>query len=420
MGFSVSFSVGFSKGFDRQLCRMALPVLASLLLSACANTSALDWDLRNNEGSTKSAVEQTSAARPAADPNGVISYPGYQVVVAKRGDSVSSIAGRLGIAPTQLASYNALQVNDTLRAGEVLALPVRVSANPAALPAATVTDMAPTTSGGLDVAAIATTALDRVGTGSTTGKTAGPKPAGSAKLPFATQTSGPVPVRYQVKRGETAFTIARQFNISAKALADWNGLGPDLSVREGQYLIIPTPADISRQPVAPVADASLPGQGSPTPEPPSAKLPLPTEKTVTAAEAAKLPPPAPDLSAGRTAASASVMAMPVDGKIISNYDGKTNPGIEISATAGSAVRAAQSGTVIYSAPDASTGDPVVLLRHADGLMTAYAGLNSASVAKGDTVKRGQSIGTVKAGNPPRIRFEVRQGVTPLDPLKYLQ
>lgn len=393
---------------------MALPVLASLLLTACANTSALDWDLRNNEGSTKSAVEQASATRPAADPNGVISYPGYQVVVAKRGDSVASIANRLAIPPDQLASYNALNVNDTLRAGEVLALPVRVSANPAALPAATMTGEAP--SGGLDVAAIATTALDRVGTDAKPGT----KASGSGALPFATKTSGPVPVRYQVKRGESAFTIARQFNISAKALADWNGLGPDLSVREGQYLIIPTPADISRQPAAAVVDASLPGQGSPTPEPPSAKLPLPTEKTVTAAEAAKLAPPAPDLGAGRTAASASAMAMPVDGKIISNFDGKTNPGIEISATAGSAVRAAQAGTVIYNAPDAKTGDMVILLRHDGGLMTAYAGLGSASVAKGDAVKRGQTIGTVKAGNPPRIRFEVRQGVNPLDPLNYLQ
>ncbi|MBI1172633.1 peptidoglycan DD-metalloendopeptidase family protein [bacterium] len=409
---------------------MALPVLGALLLSACANTSALDWDLRNNAGATSTAVERASAARPAADANGVISYPGYQVVVARRGDTVSSIASRLSISADQLASYNALHTGDTLRSGEVLALPVRVSADPAALPSATVTEAAPT--GGLDVAAIATTALDRVGpsTGSGTasgtasgtgsGKAAASSTAGSGKLPFTTRTTGPVPLRYQVKRGETAFTIARQFNISAKALADWNGLGPDLSVREGQYLIIPTPADISSAPAAPVADATPPGKGSPTPLPPSAKLPLPTEKTVTAAEAAKMAPPAPDLSAGRTNASAAAMSMPVDGKIIRNYDGKTNLGIDISATAGSAVHAAQAGTVVYDSPAASTGELVLILRHPDGLLTVYTGLEAASVAMGATVKRGQTIGTVKAGNPPQIHFEVRQGRASLDPLTYLQ
>jgi murein DD-endopeptidase MepM/ murein hydrolase activator NlpD len=419
MGFSLRFSVGssasssagFAKGHERRI-GVALPVLASLLLSACANTSAMDWDLRNNGGATATAAANTSATRPAADPNGVISYPGYQVVVARSGDTVTSIAGRLAISPTQLASYNALHPGDALRSGEVLALPVRVSANPAALPSATMTDGTP--SSGLDVSAIATTALDRVGTPAS-GSTA---PA--AKLPFATKTSGPVPVRYKVKRGETAFTIARQFNISAKALADWNGLGPDLTVREGQYLIIPTPADISRQPVAPVVDATLPGQGSPTPEPPSSKLPLPNEKTVTAAQAAKMVPPAPDLGASRTSASASKMAMPVDGKIIRNYDGKANLGIDISATAGSAVHAAEAGTVVYNSPAASTGELVLILRHADGLLTVYTGLDASSVAMGATVKRGQTIGTVKAGNPPQIHFEVRQGRTSLDPLTYLQ
>jgi LysM repeat protein len=249
-----------------------LPVLAGLLLSACMDTKSLDWDLRNNGGATSGAVEQATGARPTADAQGVISYPGYQVVVARRGDTVASVAARLGVPADQLASYNALAADDSLRQGEVLALPVRVAASDVMAGGTSAT------TGGIDVAAIATTALDRADTGSAqTGAMIGSDPAPAAgALPFATQGSGPEPVRYQVKRGETAFTIARSFNISAKALADWNGLGPDLMVREGQFLIIPTPADISRLPAdAQVADATAPGEGTPRPR----QAPSPQQST---------------------------------------------------------------------------------------------------------------------------------------------
>ena len=393
-----------------------LPVLAGLLVSACMDTKSLDWDLRNNGGATSGAVEQATGARPAADAQGVISYPGYQVVVARRGDTVGTIAARLGIPADQLASYNALTPNDSLRQGEVLALPVRVAATDA------MTGQTAVMGGGLDVAAIATTALDRADTGTQqTGATIGSDPAPKAgALPFGTQGSGPEPVRYQVKRGETAFTIARSFNISAKSLADWNGLGADLSVREGQFLIIPTPADISRLPVEPEADATPPGEGTPTPTPPSSKEPLPDEPTVTAEEAAQEPTPAPDLGSERTVASATAMGMPVDGKILRAWDGKTSQGIDIAAAAGTAVHAAAEGTVAVITHDAKTGALIVILRHPDGLLTVYAGLDSATVEKGASVKRGQTIGTVKGGSPAQLHFEVRQGQVSVDPLTYLQ
>lgn len=392
----------------------ALPILSGLILSACMETKSLDWDLRNNGGATSGAVEQATGARPAADAQGVISYPGYQVVVARRGDTVGSIAARLGLPADELARFNALTPNDTLRQGEVLALPVRVASGGGVQGAGTAT-------GGIDVAAIATTALDRADTGTAqTGATIGENAAPKGALPFATQGSGPEPVRYQVKRGETAFTIARSFNISAKALADWNGLGPDLMVREGQILIIPTLADLSRLPAQDVADATPPGEGSPTPNPPSSKEPLPDEATMTAAEAAQQPTPAPDLGSQRTSASATAMAMPVDGKILRAWDGKTSQGIDIAAASGTAVHAAEAGTVAVITHDAKTGALIVILRHADGLLTVYAGLDSATVEKGASVKRGQTIGTVKDGSPAQLHFEVRQGQVSVDPLIYLQ
>ena len=143
---------------------------ASLLtLAACAGSPLreLDWDLRNGAQSldTSGAARQATSDRPAADARGVISYTGYQVAVAQNGDTVASVAARVGLNPDALARYNALAPTDTMRAGEVLALPARVaSAGTTAVPAGT----GPRVIGGtgsaapVDVTAIATTALDRV------------------------------------------------------------------------------------------------------------------------------------------------------------------------------------------------------------------------------------------------------------------
>ena len=268
----------------------------------------------------------------------------------------------------------------------------------------------------MDVTSIASTALDRVDSAATqTGQTIGTVSA----------EPGAEPLRHQVKRGETAFTIARTYNVSAKSLADWNGLGPDLAVREGQYLIIPTTSaqPSALEPVETEDHVAAPGTGSPTPEPPSAKAALPNEETVPAAESkaavAKTEPASPDLGSARTAASAAEFAMPVDGKIIRPYSKGSNDGIDIAAPAGTVVKAAASGSVAAITTD-TTGTPIIVLRHDGGLLTVYAGVDRVSVKKGDAVTRGQSIASVKAGDPAFLHFEVRMGAESVDPLPYLQ
>ncbi len=377
----------------RATSRMSLALGVSLLaLAGCTQVGDLDWDLRAGDGNTSAEARQATADAPTPDANGILSYPGYQLAEARRGDTVASMAGRLGLNPADLARSNALQSGDSLRAGELLLLPDRVAAapQPAVIGG----------SGAVDITSIATTALDE----------AGPSPA---TLPA---TGGTAPLTHRVARGETAFTIARVYNVSAKALADWNQLGPDLAVREGQTLIIPvvTAAAPDPEPVP-----TPPGAGSPTPAPPSAAKPLPDETTEAAATKPKATPPSPDLGSEASAASATAFAMPVAGKIIRSYDKKKNQGIDIAAAAGTSVKAAADGTVAAITKDTEQV-PIVVIRHADGLLTVYAGLDGLKVKKGDKVQRGQSIGVVRQADPAFVHFEVRKGVDSLDPMSYLQ
>ncbi|MFT4149233.1 MAG: peptidoglycan DD-metalloendopeptidase family protein [Paracoccaceae bacterium] len=361
--------------------------------------------MRRGGQSTADAARTATAARPQADARGVLSYPGYQVAVARRGDTVASVASRVGLNPEQLASFNALKSGDPLREGEVLALPARVAAAPAMTGGVIGGTGATAAPSGVDVTSIATTALDRAAPAQTT--PAAPVAASAA----------PEPVRHRVARGETAFTIARTYNVSAKALADWNGLGSDLTVREGQYLIIPTAAGVA--PPNPVAVTTVPGTGSPTPEPPSAKKPLPDEKPQKATETAKGTPPSPDLAKQRTASSAAQMAMPVSGNIIRGYTKKKNDGIDIGTSAGAPVKAASGGTVAAITMDTQQ-TPIIVIRHEGNLLTVYAGVDAIKVKKGDTVQRGQQIAAVRAGNPAFLHFEVRKGIESVDPMPYLQ
>lgn len=371
-----------------------------MALGACTTgpgggLDALDWDLRGNGAlSTREAALQATERRPQADARGVISYPGYQVAVARRGDTVASVAGRVGVDAVELARYNAIIPTDPLRDGEIIALPRRVAEPVGTTGTGSGAGVTP-----VDVSAIATTALDRVGS---TAPAATAKPAGTE------------PVRHKVSRGETAFSIARTYNVSAKALGEWNGLGANLDVREGQYLIIPV---ASATAPARTEAVSQPGQGSATPTPPSATQPLPAEKTTPGASKPKETPASPGLAAGRT--STTKMVMPVSGAIIRPYSKGRNDGIDIAATAGAAVKAAAGGTVAAITKDTEQ-TPIIVIRHDGNLLTVYAGVDAITVKKGDAVQRGQTIAKVRAATPTFLHFEVRKGVDSTDPVPFLQ
>ncbi len=389
------------------LMRLALTGATLLALAGCETGTGLgnrigtgngfDFDLRHLAGgftTSRAVQERLSGDRPAPDARGIISYPSYQVAVAKRGDSVASLAQRIGIAPGELARYNGLPVDASLRAGELVVLPGRV-AEPADGP---ITPLAP---GGRDTIAITTlagNALDRA------------ENAAPATTPAAAQEvlSSEEPARHRVKRGETAYSIARAYNVSVRALADWNGLGPALTVREGQFLLIPPTATIASAP----DPVEAPGQGSRTPVPPSAAAPLPAPTTVTVA------PAAPDLGAEATEASAARMILPVDGRIMRAFESGKTDGIDIAAAAGSDVVAAADGTIAAITRDTEQV-PILVIRHPGNLLTVYANIDGIVVQKGDTVSQGQKIAVVREGSPAFLHFQVREGTKSVDPEGYL-
>jgi len=380
--------------------RLIVATAALALLAGC--DEPLDLDLRGGFGGvdTSSAARGATASRPSPDDRGIISYPNYQVAVARRGDTLASLAARIGVDAQDLARYNGIQPGDSLRQDEIIALPRRVSEPSPATGAVTT---GPIRAPGVDITELAESAIDR---------SEAPTPA-TAEEP----QTGIEPIRHKVQRGETAYTIARLYGVSVRALADWNGLGSDFAIREGQFLLIPTPLAEKPQREEESRDVTRPGTGSPTPVPPSAATPLPENEQASAAPEEST---TPDLGETETTpADSGRFAYPLRGRIIREYDKGKNDGIDIAADPGTSIGAAGDGTVAAITSDADQV-PIIVVKHPDNLLTVYANVAGITVEKGDTVSRGQKLAEVRSGNAAYLHFEVREGFESVDPLPYLQ
>lgn len=243
----------------RPFTRPQLTLLGgAFLLAACSQP--LDFDLRGNFNeafNTADAAQNITADRPRPDQRGIISYPNYQVAVARRGDTVSDVAQRIGVNAQDLARHNGLETSSLLRPDEVLALPRRVSetaGGPIQPPS------------GVDIAALAGSAIDNASPQGVQTSTLDPvQPADNkdakAVLPGAdAPQTGVEPLQHRVARGETVYTISRLYGVSVKSLAEWNGLGPDFAIREGQFLLVPTASTSEIKPRNAAASGSVPGQ----------------------------------------------------------------------------------------------------------------------------------------------------------------
>jgi murein DD-endopeptidase MepM/ murein hydrolase activator NlpD len=132
------------------------------------------------------------------------------------------------------------------------------------------------------------------------------------------------------------------------------------------------------------------------------------------------------LAAPAAASASNKLRWPAQGRIVSGFgrrnDGTHNDGINISMPLGTEVHAAESGVVAYAGSELKGYGNLVLLRHDNGWVTAYAHNEQLTVKRGDKVQRGQVIaraGRTGSVDQPQLHFELRQGSKPVDPLPFL-
>jgi murein DD-endopeptidase MepM/ murein hydrolase activator NlpD len=245
---------------------------------------------------------------------------------------------------------------------------------------------------------------------------------------------------YTVRVGDTPISIAQKTGVNVRALIARNDLKPPrLKVGEVLYLPrdgkAPAPRPVvaeSRKPSAPTPDVKLVKTTTITPPPakPQAAKPQPApaaaeaDADVTGGQnrqvASNQQLPAPEPMSGNS------FRWPVQGRIISEFgtkaDGGHNDGINVAVPVGTPVKAAENGVVAYAGDELKGYGNLVLVRHANNWVSAYAHNEEILVKRGDQVRRGQII--AKAGrtgqvNQPQLHFELRKGSRPVDPTKYM-
>jgi murein DD-endopeptidase MepM/ murein hydrolase activator NlpD len=215
-----------------------------------------------------------------------------------------------------------------------------------------------------------------------------------------------------VASGESLYVIARKYGVEPKTIVTANNLGSMDKLFVGQKLVIPG----GRLKTDATTTASVT-----TPTPP--KTPATTPSTVTPVAVASTTPATATTTEApvRPAAADGKFRWPVSGTVIVDF-ASSRSGINIAAQEGTAVRAAEGGTVIYTGSAVQGYGNLVLIKHENGYVSAYAHLKDITVAKGEAVNRGDAIGSagMTGGvSRPQLHFELRKGATPVDPMPLL-
>jgi murein DD-endopeptidase MepM/ murein hydrolase activator NlpD len=233
--------------------------------------------------------------------------------------------------------------------------------------------------------------------------------------------AAPAPGVHFVNRGDTLRGIARRNHLSVVELARANNLGVSTKLRLGTKLIVPSAKTAA---AAPAAVATQRAAASP-PTKMAAAGPRQSARLAQATASVEGEGVSP-VKAAEATSTLPTFRWPVRGKVIVGYgaktNGKANDGINLAVPEGTPVKAAEDGVVAYSGNELKGYGNLVLVRHANGYVTAYAHASELLVKRGDTIKRGQVI--AKSGQSgevgsPQLHFEIRKGSIPVDPLQFL-
>jgi murein DD-endopeptidase MepM/ murein hydrolase activator NlpD len=264
-----------------------------------------------------------------------------------------------------------------------------------------------------------------------------PHPAVAVAAPaVAAPVSKPVvaaaaPSVHVVNPGDTLLSIAHRNHVSVAELAKANSLEPSAKLKLGMKLTVPGAKSAAVAPAAqPAAVAAA--QPAAAAAPPATRMAAvatdPQQKARLAQATTNIETPSAEspVKAAEATGALPTFRWPVRGKMITAYgakaNGKANDGINLAVPEGTPVKAAEDGVVAYSGNELKNYGNLILIRHANGYVTAYAHASELLVKRGDTIKRGQTI--AKSGQSgevgsPQLHFEIRKGSSPVDPLQFL-
>jgi murein DD-endopeptidase MepM/ murein hydrolase activator NlpD len=351
---------------------------------------------------TGSVPAQRAAAMPPK-PAGHWTWNGGTPIVVGRGDTLDSIARKYGVPAHAILEANGIRSAASIHAGERLVIPRYVVGEGPAAPSYETAQAAPHV------------------------EPARVEPTRHVAAP-ARSTAAATDIHI-VQPGESLIGIGRRYGMTLSQIARVNNIQPYTKLNVGDRIKVPARGAEQRvamrqptqrvQPTQPrVASAApsidnvgtVPTENAhvATPEP-AAATENPVKKAETVA-ASKVPQ----------------FRWPVTGHVIEAFgprpNGTTNDGINLAVPEGTPIKAAEDGVVAYAGNELKGYGNLVLIRHADNFVSAYANASELLVKRGDSVRRGQVIARAgQTGNvsSPQLHFEIRKGSTPVDPRKYL-
>ncbi|MFZ3241545.1 MAG: M23 family metallopeptidase, partial [Pseudolabrys sp.] len=225
------------------------------------------------------------------------------------------------------------------------------------------------------------------------------------------------------KSGDTLENVARRKGVTVTALAWANHLQTSAQLSVGDRLTVPGGHSTTIASAAPVPQNIQP-RTAPL-EKATAPVKVASIGPVQTANVAKEEPRAVETPV-KTAEAMPSFRWPVRGRVIAAFgskpNGMQNDGINLAVPEGTPIKAADDGVVAYAGNELKGYGNLVLIRHSNGFVSAYAHASELMVKRGDSIKRGQVIAHAgQTGNvtSPQLHFEIRKGSTPVDPSLYL-
>jgi lipoprotein NlpD len=226
---------------------------------------------------------------------------------------------------------------------------------------------------------------------------------------------------YTVRPGDTLYRIALEAGQAPRDLQTWNNLANPNLIEVGQVLRVAPPVGPGSAPVATGVTAAPVVAPGVVARPLAAAPTTPTPATAPVAAVTPGAAPAPATEPPPAAADDIGFVWPAQGTVVASFDEGKNKGVSISGRVGDPVLAAADGRVVYAGAGLRGYGNLIILKHNNTYLTAYAHNQALLVREDQTVKQGQRIAEMGSSDADRVKlhFEVRRQGKPVDPLSYL-